>query len=78
MDHKNIFGKFKRFNADDKDGVCSGFVKWVNTDSELGLDSRKPVFGGFANNKVRKRAKIRNRYNQAPHLTQTSLRIRTV
>ena len=40
IDHKNIFGKIKRFNADDKDSVCSGFVKWVNTDPEFGLDSR--------------------------------------
>ena len=51
IDHKNIFGKIKRFNADDKDSVCSGFVKWVNTDPEFGFDSRKPVFGDLRTTK---------------------------
>ena len=45
---------------------------YQRTGFSLGLNKSISQKGPHLNAKVRKRAKIRNRYNQAPHLTQDS------
>ena len=41
-----------------------------STSSFIRVDFTALKLENYQNSKVRKRAKIRNRYNQAPHLTQ--------